>query len=661
MTDDLRPIDFSALTPEAIAAACEGAMQASDDAIAGVIAIPAGERTFANTMAALDEAMDALGQVSGAYAFMSYVSSDDALRGAAREWEAKLDKYMVGLGFREDLYAAIQEYAALPEVTTLSGEEARLLEFWQRDYRRNGFELPADEREEVRKLFDRLVDLGNNFRNAIDDWDDGIEVSRRDLAGLPESYIDGLKTLERDGETFYRVSLEYPDLHPFMANAESSTLRKELFFKDQRKGGPENVQRLEEAIAVRSEIAGRLGYPSWAAYVVETKMSKEPGAVRGFLAELREKVEPKAAIDREELARASEAHRRTDVVEIWDWRFYNNRLLKTEYAVDDFEVAKYFPLDACLEGLFAVTQRLLGVRFEKVSAPVWHPDVEAFDVYERDGDEPIARFYMDLFPRPNTYGHAAAFTIRSGRQRPDRTYQRPVSAIVANFTRPGAQTPSLLRHSEVETLFHEFGHILHQVLTRAKYARFSGTATERDFVEAPSQMLEHWCWDRDVLRSFSRHYETGEPLPDSMLDAMVAAKNLSSGVATLRQLFFATLDFTLHSEGFQGDSTATVKELHPITGWPFPEGTHFQSGFGHLFGYDAGYYGYLWSHVFGDDMFTRFEASDPLDEETGQEYRATVLSRGGSVDGDVMVREFLGREPNQTAFLRGLGLEVPAG
>jgi thimet oligopeptidase len=442
-------------------------------------------------MATLDEAMDALGQASGAYAFMSYVSSNDALREKAREWEAVLDKYTVGLGFREDLYNAIQEYAARPEAATLTGEEARLLEFWQRDYRRNGFELPPDEREEVRKLFDRLVDLGNNFRNAIDDWQDGIEVTREELAGLPQSYIDGLGTTEKDGQTLYRVSLDYPDLHPFMANAESSELRHELFMKDQRKGGKENVDRLEEAIAVRSEIAKRLGYPSWAAYVVETRMSKKPEAVREFLGKLRKKVEPKAAIDREELAKSSDEHRGSRDVEIWDWRFYNNRLLKTEYAVDDFEVAKYFPLDACLEGLFAVTQRLLGVRFQKIEAPTWHPDVEGFDVYEADGSEPIARFYMDLFPRPNTYGHAAAFTIRSGRRRADSSYQRPVSAIVANFTKPGPGTPSLLRHSEVETLFHEFGHILHQVLTRADYSRFSGTATERDFVEAPSQMLEH--------------------------------------------------------------------------------------------------------------------------------------------------------------------------
>jgi thimet oligopeptidase len=657
MTDDLRPIDFPSLTVQGIAAACGAAIERCDEAIEHIVAIPAGERTFANTMVALDEAMDLIGQASGAYAFMAYVSSDEGLRTAGREWEEQLDKYSVGVGFREDLYRAIEGFAETTEAKALEGEDARLLEHWRRDYRRNGFGLPAQEREEIRKLFDRLVELGNEFRNAIDDWDDGLDLRREQLAGLPESYIDGLQTVERDDEQLYRVSLEYPDLHPFMAHAEDGALRKELFLKEQVKGGLENVARLEEAIRVRAEVARRLGYESWAAYVLEPRMAKEPGAVSSFLDDLRVKVDVKAALDRRELAEASREHRGTEAVDIWDWRFYHNWLMRTRYAIDEFKVAEYFPLDACLEGLFDVTQRLLGVRFEEVEAPSWHPDVEAFDVYEAAGGEPFARFYMDLFPRPNTYGHAAAFTLRSGRRRADGSYQRPVSAIVANFTKPGPLRPSLLRHSEVETLFHEFGHIVHQVLTRSTYGRFSGTATERDFVEAPSQMLEHWCWDRDVLRGFGRHFETGEPVPDALLDALIAAKNLDAGVMTLRQLFFASLDFAYHTPGFAGDTTAVTRELHPISGFPFPEGTHFQSGFGHLFGYDAGYYGYLWSQAFGDDMFTRFEAAGPMDAATGLEYRAVVLARGGSVDGGVMVRDFLGREPNNEAFLRGLGLE----
>ncbi len=653
------PIDFASLTSESLAAACEAAMRSCDEQIARIAAIPDGERSYANTMLALEEATEPVAFASGAYAFMAYVAADDRLRETAREWDEKLDKYMVALSFREDLYRAVKAFAATPAAAALPGEDARYLDFELRDYRRNGFELPPERREEVRGLFDRLVELGTQFRNAIDDWEDGITVSRDDLAGMPMSWIDGLKTADADGETRHFVSLDYPDIQPFMANAERADLRRELFTKDQCKGGAENVGRLEEAIAVRSRIAELLGYDSWAAHVVEVRMAKRRQAVEDFLADLRAKLAVKAAADMAGLRESKREHAGDDSLHIWDWRFYHNQLLKTKFAVDEFEVAQYFPLDACLDGLFRITQDLLGLRYEPVSgARTWHPDVRTFDIYEREGSVPFARFHMDLFPRPNKYSHAAAFTLRRGRELPGGGYQSPESAIVANFTKPSATQPSLLRHTEVITLFHEFGHILHQTLTRTRRARFAGTATERDFVEAPSQMLEHWCWDPGVLRSLARHHQTGEPLPETLLQSMIAAKNLDSGVLTTRQLFFAALDFAYHSPGFDGDTTKAVRELHEITGFPYTPGTHFQSGFGHLFGYDAGYYGYLWSHVFGDDMFTRFEAAGPLNPAVGREYRERVLERGGSVDGDDLVRSFLGREPNSDAFLRGLGLEV---
>lgn len=661
--DSLDLADFAALTPDSLAAACRSAMARCDAAIDAIVAVPDAQRTYANTLLALEQATEPVSLASGAYAFMAYVSAHDALREAAREIEQELDKYSVALSFREDLYRAVRAFAETDEAKALTGEAARFLEFELRDYRRNGFELPEDQRGRLRAIFDELVEIGVLFRQAIDDWDDGIVATREQLAGLPDAFIDNLKTVEDGGETRYRVSLDYPELHPFMANAEDEGLRRELFTKDQRKGGAENVERLERAIALRNEAAVLLGYDSWASYRVETRMARERTRVDRFLTDLREKVARKAALDFDGLRAAKKESTGADGdVHIWDWRFYHNYLMRTRYAVDEFAVAQYFALQACLDGLFAVTQSMLGVRYEPApDAPRWHADVQAFDIYEADtaeGAEPFARFYMDLFPRPNKYGHAAAFTLRSGYEREDGSYQRPVSAIVANFTKPTPSEPSLLRHSEVVTLFHEFGHILHQTLTRAKRGRFSGTATERDFVEAPSQMLEHWCWEPEVLRSFARHHRTGEPLPESLLGAMIAAKNLDSGVMTLRQLYFASLDFAYHSPGFAGDTTAVARDLHAITGFPFPEGTHFQSGFGHLFGYDAGYYGYLWSHVFGDDMYTRFEAAGPLDRATGLRYRTTVLERGGSVDGDVLVREFLGREPNSDAFLRGLGLEA---
>ncbi len=653
MTDvDAGLPDFSAMTPEQVAGACEDAIATCDAAVDAIVATPDGERTFANTLGALEAATDGVGQASGQYAFMAYVASDDELREAGRAAEERIEKYLVDLSFREDLHAAIKAYAGRGEA--LGPDEQRLLDFELRDYRRNGFELPEAERARVRELSDELVSLGIEFQKNISDWEDGIVVSREELAGLPEPFVDSLGTEEVEGETRYRVSLDYPEFFPFMGKARSSALRRALFAKEQVKGGDANVAVLERALAARREAAALLGYDSWAAYAHEVCMSKERERVVSFLADLRERLTVKAEADVALMAEVNGGP-----VNIWDWRYCHDQLLQTRFAVDDFEVAQYFPLDACLEGLFAVCQNLLGVRFEaRPDAPVWHDDVQAFDVYEADGDEAFARFYMDLFPRPNTFGHAAAFTLRGGRVLPDGSYQKPVSAIVANFTKPSAEAPSLLRHSEVETLFHEFGHILHQTLTRATYARFSGTRTERDFVEAPSQMLEHWVWDREVLASFTRHYETGEPLPDLLLDAMLAAKTLSSGVMMVRQLYFAHLDQAYHAPGFAGDSTAATRELHEITTFPYTPDTHFQSGWGHLFGYDARYYGYLWSHVFGDDMFTRFEDEGLLNPDLGAEYRRTVLERGGSVDGDQLVRDFLGREPNSDAFLRGLGLEV---
>ena len=659
MTQSLDLLSFESLTPDELAAACQRAMDGCDAIIADIVAIAAGTRTFANTLLPLEQASELVAQASGQYAFMAYVTANDDLRTAAREWDEKLDKYMVALSFREDLYQAIKEYSETDDAKALTGEEKRWLEFELRDYRRNGFDLPPEQRQQVRELFDRLVELDVSFRKNIDEYDDGLLLDLEQLTGMPEAWIENLTRVEQDGRAKYKVSLDYPEIQPFMANCPDGELRRQLFEKDQRKGGPANVGILEDAIKVRHQIATMLGYDSWAAYRTETRMAKSRDAVQNFLRDLRGKVTVKAAADLQQMRSLALERAGSDTINIWDWRYYHNELLKTKYSVDDFEVAKYFPLDAVTDGMFNVYQTILGVKFtEAPDAPRWHPDVLAYDISEASGVAPFARFYMDLFPRPNKYGHAAAFTLRRGRRLPDGTYQQPVSAIVANFTTPSSTQPSLLRHNEVDVFFHEFGHIMHQTLTRAERGRFSGTQTERDFVEAPSQMLEHWCWEPEVLRSFSRHYETGERLPQSLIDSLVAAKQLDSGIMTLRQLFFATLDLVYHSPGFEGDTTATLADLHDITGFPYTPGTHFQSGFGHLFGYDAGYYGYLWSNVFGDDMYTKFEATSPMDTHTGLHYRRTILERGGTVDGDQLVRDFLGREPNNEAFLRGLGLEV---
>lgn len=657
--------DYANATPDELARACRAALEDCDARIAALIAVPAGQRTFANTVAAAEEARAAVKEAHLAWGGLAEVSPDRDLREAAREWDERLEKRAVAIGLDEHVYRAMREFADDARAAALTGEDARLLADLLRDFRRTGIELPAEQRERLKSLFDELLELGSGFRAALAGWRDGIVVERDELDGLPDTYIDGL---ERVGDG-YRVSLDYPEYEPFMAEARSAGRRRELMEKNLRKGGIENVARLERALAVRREIAEMLGYSCWAAYVLEPRMAETPEAVASFLDDLRARVEVKAAADLAELADANEQAGGTCEMTQWELSYAISRLKQARYAVDDMEIAQYLPLDACLDGLFAITGTVLGIRFEEVAdASVWHPEVRTFDVSEAAGGAPFARFHLDLFPRPDKYKHAMAYALRPGRRLEDGTWQQPVAVMLANFTRPGAETPSLLRHRELVVFFHEFGHVLHEVLARAEHLRYAGAETEIDFVEAPSQMLEHWCWEPAVVGGFARHHRTGEPMPEQLLASMAAAKTAASGVLTMWQLAFATLDAEYHSARYGGDgvggtdssdspdSTVTCTEVFTRHGLAPIEGTHLQSGFAHLFGYDAAYYGYLWSKALGDDMYTRFQAAGPLDPATGAHYRRTVLERGGAVPGETMVRDFLGRAPSPDAFLRDLGL-----
>jgi len=654
------PFDYAAVVEADIAPAAERAIAESEVILSRLAAIPDAERTFVNTLQPLDEVANVLGRAGGRYGFLAYVHPDEALRATALECEQRLETYGTTLGFREDVYRAVRAYAGTPEALALEGVPARFLERTLRDYRRNGFELTPEVRARVQELRERLVTLGTDFRRNIDEHEDALLLAREQLAGMPDSYIDTLTQVETPEGARYRVSLDYPEMYPFLEGARDESLRRELFTKNHNKAAEVNAPILAEAIAVRDEIATTLGYASWAAYVLETKMAQTPEAVLAFLEDLERRLKVKAALDLEEATASKRAETGDPAarVNIWDWRYYQQRVTQEQFDVDQFAVASYFPLEATLRGMFDVYQRLVGVRFVPVEdARAWHPDVLLYDVEDAtpggDGQH-IGSFYMDLHPRPGKYGHAAAFTLHPGRLNEDGSYEPGVSSIVANFTKPRPDAPSLFRHSEVETLFHEFGHILHQVMTRAAFVRFSGTNVERDFVEAPSQMLEHWGWEPSVLRGFARHVETGEPLPEDLIRRMVAAKNVASGLQWLRQVYFARIDLAYHGPGAVKDLDAIAEELHSVTAFDFVPGTHFQYGFGHLFGYDAGYYGYLWSRVYGDDMYTRFEH----DASAGADYRRLILEAGGTRDGMDMIRDFLGREPDNAAFLRDIGLEV---
>lgn len=647
--------DYARLTPDQVTEGVDRALAEAETVVARIVE-PTQERTFDNTLRPLDRAADILAHANHDFYFMGYVHPAKEVRNAAKDAEEKADKWASDLWFRDDLYAAIQEYAATDEAADLEGEEERFLEFVQRDLRRAGHELDPETRERVRELTQRLVELGVRFQQNIDEWEAFILADRDDLEGMPDSWIDNLEVDEETDR--YRVSIDYPDLIPFLENSPRRDLREQLRFEYDTVAVEENRKILEEAIQIRQEIAEAFGLPTWAHHRLELRMAKTPERVTAFYEELRNGLTDRAKEEIAAISELLEADTGDSVVQAWDFSYYDTQQRKADYGVDNFEVAKYFPLPQVLEGMFDLTSEMFGITFEEIhDFDTWHDDVQLFAIHEASTGEELSRFYLDLFPREGKYGHAAEFPLIPSRRLEDGSYQNPVCAMVANFTKPTKDAPSLLQHGEVETLFHEFGHVLHQNLGRTEMARFSGTSTERDFVEAPSQIMENWIWDADVLRRFARHYETGEPIPNDLVDQLVAARDLNKGRWYLRQMTLGWWDQQIHA-GPDRDLDMILAEGNEISLLPYHEGTFSLSGFGHLMGgYDASYYGYMWSEVFGADMFSRFESEGVTNPEVGMAYRREVIGRGGALDAGDMLVNFLGREPNNEAFLRKLGIE----
>ena len=344
-------------------------------------------------------------------------------------------------------------------------------------------------------------------------------------------------------------------------------------------------------------------------------------------------------------------------MQAWDRTYYHTQQMKNDYQVDPLEVAAYFPLDKTLDGLFDITQQVFGLTYEQVEADVWHEDVLAYRMTDSTTGDLVAHFYMDLFPRDGKFSHAAAFSLVPSGSALDGATGRPVCAIVANFTKPTEDQPSLLEHREVVTLFHEFGHILHMSLSQAEFARFAGANTEWDFVEAPSQIMENWCWIPSVLQRFAQHHETGDPIPPDLVERLAAARDLNVSLLTLRQMLFGRIDMDLHNTLEPVDPEFILRDRTKMTLIPFHEGTYFLASFAHILGgYDAGYYGYLWSEVFGDDMFSRFAEEGVLSGEVGMDFRREVLEPNGTRDAEDLLLAFLGRQPRNDAFLKKLGI-----
>ncbi len=646
---------YTDITAEKISDGAEKAIEQARAVLDESVA-PKDARTFENTLMPVDRVGDILAHAFAQYAFMGFVHTDAAVRKAGNEAQEKLESFGVEMIFRDDLNAAVQEYAETDEANALEGEKARFLEFLLRDLRRAGHQLAPEVRAAVKEKTQRLVELGVRFQNNIDEWSDHILVDHDELDGLPRSFADSLEVDEESGKM--KVTLDYPHIIPFTQNAKRRDLREELSRKFNTQAVEANKPILEEAIKLRDEIAQAFGLDSWAHYQLEDRMAEHPKAVADFYSNLLPPLTEQGIEDVAEMRQLLEEQYGDDQVQVWDWRYFDTLQRKTDYGVDPFEVAAYFPLDQVLAGMFDLVQSTFGLTFEERDASdAWHPDVRLFAMKDTEMGEELAHFYLDLFPREGKFSHAAEFPLILSRRLEDGSYQNPVCAMVANFTKPTKSSPSLLQHNEVETLFHEFGHVLHQNLGRTELARFSGTSVERDFVEAPSQIMQHWIWRSDVLKTFARHHETGEPIPDALVDKLVEARQLNIAVHQLRQLQFGWLDQEIHKPGDFKDLVKILEDAAEISLFPHPEGTFSMSSFGHLMGgYDAAYYGYMWSEVYGDDMFSVFEEKGATNPEVGMAYRREVLEKGGTVDAKDMLKNFLGREPNNKSFLNKLGI-----
>ena len=641
----------------------EATIRRADAKLDAIAALPLELRTFSNTVEAIDDTIAEVFERTRMASFLSNVATEENDRASGREAEQRVGDWFLRLARHEGLYRSLSEWSATSPL--LDEGEQRLLDVTLRDFRREGMDLDAADRARLAEVDQELGELGVLFRRNIADDRSALRATRAELEGCAADWIDGL---ERHGDALL-VPAKDPGIRQVMTYCSVPTTRERMARVVGRRAA-ENVDVLERILELRHRKATLLGYAHAADYETEVRMAGSADAVRAFYAELVPKLRRKAQQDLDELREA----KRTDTgdtdaeLEAWDVRYYKSWLLRERYAVDTREVVEYFPLEGVQDGLFAITQDLYGLTYREITEEakrrptperhLWHEDVRIFEVWDDESRELLGTFYLDLFPRPGKYGHAAQFPLVLRKEWSDGRVTRPRVALVCNFPRPTARRPSLLEHAEVVTFFHEFGHCLHSLLSEAPFASLSGTNVARDFVEAPSQMFENWVWDPAVLGRFARHYRTDDRLPDELLERMAAAKDLGSGLDAEGQVFLGMLDLAYHTdEDGIVDTTAVRDEVYRRTRSFDPiEGSVSQASFGHLVGYQAGYYGYLWSLVYASDMFSRFE-HDPMNTDTARAFRREVLSRGGMRDELTMVRNFLGREPNADAFLRELGLD----
>tara|TARA_B100001971_G_scaffold171266_1_gene163544 strand:- start:2947 stop:4929 length:1983 start_codon:yes stop_codon:yes gene_type:complete len=632
------------------------------------------EPTWDNFVAPMSQWDDELSLAWSPVGHLNGVLNSDELRDAYNACLPLLSQYSTELGQNKKLCDAWKKLRDSAAYDTLSTAQKKAVDNALRDFHLAGVDLPEDKKKRYGEIRSRLSELTSKFAENVLDatnaWQKVI-TDKSALARLPDSAMDLLaQQAKAKDEPGYLLTLDFPSYMPVMSYCENRELREEMYTAYVTRAselGPDegkfdNTANMNEILALRFELAQLLGFPSYADYSLATKMAQSPDEVLGFLNDLADKAKPQAEREFAELA-AFAAENGCDELKPWDVTFYSEKLRQARYSISQEDIRPYLPVDTVIKGMFEVVSRLYGVSFEEQKTfDTYHPDARFFHV-TKDGQQ-IAAFYLDLYARAKKRGGAWMDDCRVRRRTADGV-QLPVAYLVCNFSPAVGDKPALLTHDEMTTLFHEFGHGLHHMMTQIDVADVSGiNGVAWDAVELPSQFMENWCYEPEALAFLSGHFETGEPLPQELLDKLLAAKNFQSAMATMRQLEFALFDFRLHNE-YSDTNRVDVQALlndvrAKVTVVPTVDFNRFQLGFTHIFagGYAAGYYSYKWAEVLSADAFSRFEEEGIFNRTTGESFLNEILSKGGSQEAAVLFENFRGRKPSVEPLLRHSGIEV---
>lgn len=665
ITDAQSVVALFPQTPEEIHNRIETYLAQTKKDLDALIALPAEQRTFANTAQALDTIaglsnMALTGNMIHAF---KEVHPDAAIREAAQEVIQKMQAFWIDeVSNNKQLFHAFKAYVeGNARSEQLTPEQVYYLQEGMKGFLRAGLDLPDEELAQLSGLKKDLANLCMQFSTNIAKDNAFITVTKQELDGLEDDFINALSQEE---DNTYRLGIDYPTYFNVMENCTVENTRKRLSDAFNNRAYPANDAALKEIVAKRDEFAHKLGFASFAAYDLDEQMVKTVARAENFLHDLIAKSDHKVNAEITEfLAELPDSVTLTvdGKIKPWDFSFAQAHYKKKHFDIDENKIAEYFPMAATIDGLFAIYKQFFGLDFEQVPVSgAWHEEVKVVALYSADRSLLHGYIFLDLHPRPHKYSHACHMSIvpavyYEGKRIP------AVSLVVGNFPKPNGDKPSLLKRSDVSTFFHEFGHALHAMLGRTELESHSGTNVKCDFVELPSQMLEEWLWDRDMLKMVSKHYKTGKSLPDAVIDKLLELKTFDTGNFVQRQAMLSIISLNYYKEGADKDLYAILKDAYvscrPHFMWS-PE-NHFYASWGHLTGYAAKYYSYLWSRVFAQDIFEEIKKHGLLNPVMGKRYVDTIIGKGGSADPNELLRNFLGREPSNEAFLINLGFITP--